>query len=203
METRRLAPGGGNLNRHRLTTMPDTTIFDRPSTLPALTPAPAVVAQLAPEENETPDVPQDPGASLEQNVSEPSGEDQPLPLSAIPVPAEGPASQNGDAPVFVPNQGAAFTPFTDVDEASIGGLEDAGGVLDATELGFETPETAAEDFLPFDVTETVTPPANQAPSASPQSLTTDEESAISGAVTATDPDGDALTFSWPAVRRQG
>ena len=156
------------------------------------------MAQLAPEENEAPDVPQDPGASLEQNVAEPSGENQPAPLSAVPEPVdrlESQSSQNSNAAVFVPNQGAAFTPFTGVDEAAIGGLEEAGGVLAATELEFEAPDTVAEDFLPFDATETVAPPANQAPGASPQSLTTDEETAISGAVTATDPDGDALTFS--------
>jgi hypothetical protein len=125
--------------------MPDTTIFERPSTPPAPSPAPAVVAQLAPEEHETPAVPQDPGASLEENVSKPAGDRQSQPMSAIPEPAdapESPAPQNGDAPPFVPNQGAAFTPFTDDDQASIGGLEDAGGVLDATELAFETPETA-------------------------------------------------------------
>ena len=63
--------------------MPNTTISERPSTPPALTPAPAVVAQLTPEVNETPDVPQDPGASLEENVTGPVGDDQSHPLSAI------------------------------------------------------------------------------------------------------------------------
>ena len=144
--------------------MPNTTISERPSTPPALTPAPAVVAQLTPEVNETPDVPQDPGASLEENVTGPVGDDQSHPLSAIPEPADAqqsPGPQSGGAPLFVPNQGAAFTPFTDDGQASIGGLKDAGGVLDATELAFETPDAAEDDFLPFDVTENVTPPANQ------------------------------------------
>ena len=115
------------------------------------------------------------------------------PLSEPQIPAgdsDSPQSQGDDALVFVPNQGAAFTAF--IDSESLDGLEISGGALAGTKSRVESADDPIhDDFLPADIAAI----PNRAPSADPQTVTTDEESAISGAVTATDADGDALTFS--------
>ena len=154
-----------------------------------------LIAQIQPENGAAGMAPaQDPGDSLERNVLSPAGQDEtPAPLSESPVPAGdsgSPKSQGDDALVFVPNQGAAFTAF--IDSESLDGLEISGGALADTESRVESTDNPIhDDFLPADIAAI----PNRAPSADPQTATTDEENAVSGAVTAADPDGDLLTFS--------
>jgi len=180
----------------RLATMPQM-LGEKPKTTMPVADGGAVtlLAQNQPENGVTGMPPaQDPGDSLEQNILSPAGQDEALaPLSELPAPADdsdAPQSQSNNAAVFVPNQGAAFTPF--VDGETLSGLEISGGALDATEATVEsTDDPIHDEFLPADLAAA----PNRAPIADPQTATTDEESAASGAVTATDPDGDPLTFS--------
>ena len=154
-----------------------------------------LIAQIQPENGVAGMAPaQDPGDSLERNILSPAEQDEALaPLSELPVPAGGndaPQFQGDDALVFVPNQGAAFTAF--IDSESLSGLEISGGALADTESTVEsTDDPIHDEFLPADPAVV----ANRVPIADPQTATTDEESAVSGAVTAADPDGDLLTFS--------
>jgi len=156
-----------------------------------------VIAQIQPQNDVTGASAQDPGDSLEQNILTPAGQDEaPAPLSELPAPADdgdAPPPQGNNAPAFVPNQGAAFTAF--VDGETLSGLEISGGALAATEQAAETTADLLDDEFPPTDIGVFAPAPNRVPTADPQAATTDEESAVSGAVTAADPDGDPLTFS--------
>jgi trimeric autotransporter adhesin len=174
--------------------MPEIMVAEPKPSSPA-NGAAMMTAQVEADTGLTPAPVQDPGASLEENIAapgDPSG--LPAPLSTLPKPVNEPIkpSQN-DAPGFVPNQGAAFTHF--IDDETLDGLDAVGGALEATEQpSDDAADTIEDEFLPMDVA-AMPPPVNQIPTTTPQAVTTDEDGSVSGAVTATDPDGDPLTFS--------
>jgi VCBS repeat-containing protein len=133
--------------------------------------------------------------SLEEEVATPdSATDSPPPLSARPAPQGStlpPQADDAEVPSFVPNQGASFTPF--LPDQLLSGFQLYGGALEYTETADAgAPQAIFDEFLPSAF---AAGPANSVPTAGPVAVATDEDTGVSGAVAASDPDGDALTYS--------